>query len=81
MMTLAILASAVFLAVCVSGPVAAVAANNGKPILAVSLGVVAIFSGWHLWQAVPLTVGPLGLVSVACGLYAVARAFRGASPW
>lgn len=68
--SLALLAGLIFLATFTSGPVAAVAARNNRPILAVFLGMIAVFLGGHWWSA----VGPLGLVSVALGAYAVARA-------
>lgn len=70
MESLALLAGVIFLATFTAGPVAAVAARNNKPILAVFLGSVAVYLGGHWWSA----VGPMGLVSVALGAYAVAKA-------
>lgn len=71
--SLALLAGLIFLATFASGPVAAVAARNDRPILAVFLGVIAVYLGGHWWSA----VGPMGIVSVVLGAYAIVRAFRG----
>lgn len=79
MMTLALMAALLLFVSCISGPVAAVAAARDMPITAVTLGIVAVVCGSNLYSAVPLTVGPLGLISAAAGVYAVIRAFRGAS--
>lgn len=75
MMTLALMAALLLFVSCISGPVAAVAATRDMPITAVTLGIVAVVCGSNLYSA----VGPLGLISAAAGVYAVIRAFRGAS--
>lgn len=79
MMTIALMASLLLFVSCISGPVAAVAATRDMPITAVTLGIVAVVCGTNLYDAVPMTVGPLGLISSAAGIYAIVRAFRGAN--
>lgn len=77
MMTLALIAGLLVLVGCLSGPIAAVAARNGRPVLAVIFGVLAVLSGYHLYAVVPTAVGLLGLLSAAAGVYAIVRAIRG----
>jgi hypothetical protein len=76
MMSLALLVAAIFFCVCISGPLAAVAAIHGRPILAVFCGVTAMAAGTHWYSATMAPVSLVGLASAACGAYALFRVVK-----